>query len=270
MNFGDFRNALQEKPQLGFGSMYSSPGIIERIGQDWDWCWIDVQHGEWGMHDAIQAIRACNLIGIYALVRLPGHSRDAIGKILDAGCHAIMIPMIESREQAEAVVDAARFAPQGHRSYGGRRPIDLRGRAYSHFDQFQPLVVCQIENPEGFGQVDSIAATDGVDALFFGPDDMAVAQGMAMDKPRPTGHFDSEMEAVGAAAKRHGKIAGGIFATPDSIKQGIALGYRMIVCAADSSLLAVNSQAASAMCRDALGKEEPNSNETGKRPGSLY
>lgn len=269
MNFGDFKKAMEEKPQLGFGSMYSSPGIIERIGRDWDWCWIDAQHGEWGMHDAIQAIRACNLIGIYALVRVPGHSRDAIGKILDAGCHAVMIPMIESREEAEAVVDAARFAPMGHRSYGGRRPIDLRGRAYSHSDRSQPLVVCQIETPKGFEQVDAIAATDGVDALFFGPDDMAVAQGMAMDKPRPTGHFDSEMAEVGAAAKRHGKIAGGIFATPESIRQGIELGYHMIVSSADSALLAANSLSAATSCRSALADDGGGSDETGK-PGSLY
>jgi len=252
MDFGNFKEALAEKPQLGFGSMYSSPGIIERIGQHWDWCWIDVQHGEWGMHDAIQAIRACNLVGIYALVRLPGHSPDAIGKILDMGCHAIMVPMIENREQAEAVVDAARFAPKGHRSYGGRRPIDLYGRAYSHSENPQPLIVCQIESPKGFERVDEIAATDGVDALFFGPDDMAVAQGMVMDKPRPAGHFDSEMAAVGSAAKRHGKIAGGIFATPETIRMGVELGYHMIVSAGDSALLATHSQATSATCRDAL------------------
>ncbi len=266
MDFMNFREVLEKRPQLGFGSMYSSPGIIERIGQDWDWCWIDAQHGEWGMHDAIQAIRACNLIGIYALVRLPGHSPDAIGKILDMGCHAVMVPMVESREQAEAIVDAARFAPRGHRSYGGRRPIDLHGRAYSHPEEFQPLVVCQIESPAGFGRVDEIAATDGVDALFFGPDDMAVSQGLEMDKPRPDGHFDSEMEAVGAAAKRHGKIAGGIFATPESIRQGVELGYRMIVSSADSALLAANSLSAATSCRGALGGDRPGSEGS----GSLY
>ena len=266
MDFGNFKEALAKKPQLGFGSMYSSPGIIERIGQDWDWCWIDAQHGEWGMHDAIQAIRACNLVGIYALVRLPGHSRDAIGKILDAGCHAVMVPMVESREQAEAIVDAARFAPRGHRSYGGRRPIDMRGRAYAHADQSQPLVVCQIESPAGFGRVDEIAATDGVDALFFGPDDMALAQGMVMDQPRPAGHFDSEMAEVGAAAKRHGKIAGGIFATPETIRMGVELGYHMIVSAGDSALLATNSLQAANSCRGALGGDHADSEGS----GSLY
>ncbi|MFA5689234.1 MAG: aldolase/citrate lyase family protein [Kiritimatiellales bacterium] len=251
-DFGNFKKTLKEKPLLGFGSMYSSPGIIERIGQHWDWCWIDMQHGEWGMHDTIQAIRACNLIGIYALVRVPGHSRDAIGKILDAGCHAIMIPMIESREEAEAVVAAARFAPMGQRSYGGRRPIDLYGRAYACSGRTQPMVVCQIETPAGFEQVDAIASTDGVDALFFGPDDMALSRNMPMDQPRSENHFDCEIAAVGAAAQKYGKIAGGIFVTPERIKKGIELGYHMLVSSGDSALLAGNSLSVSQTCRKAL------------------
>ena len=262
-----FKNALEKKPLPGFCSMYPAPGIIERIGQDWDWCWIDTQHGEWGMHDAVQAVRACNLAGIFALVRVPGQDPATIGRILDTACHAVMVPMVENREQAEAVVRAARFAPQGHRSYGGRRPIDLYGRAYAHSDQPQPLVVCQIESPEALEQADAIAATDGVDALFFGPDDMALARGMPMDQPRPAGCFDAEMAAVAAAAQRHGKIAGGVFGTSAALTQALALGYRLVACTGDVPLLASNSQAAARSCRAAMADDTPHDTAG---PASLY
>lgn len=252
MEFDSFKDVLKKQPQLGFCSMYASAGIIERIGQDWDWCWIDAQHGEWGFDDAVRAVRACNQAGIFSLVRVPGHEPGIIGKILDTACHAVMVPMVDNAEQAAAVVRAARFAPLGKRSYGGRRPVDLFGRAYSDPGHPQPLVVCQIESPEALEQIDAIAGTEGVDALFFGPDDMALAQGMAMDAIRPADCFETEMKTIAEAAERHGKIAAGVFRSPEATKKAIEWGYRLIVCAGDVPLLVQHSNAAAAACRNVL------------------
>ena len=262
-----FKDVLAQKPLLGFCSMYASPGIVERIGQDWDWCWIDGQHGEWGAHDIVQAVRACNLAGIFALVRVPGQDPAAIGKALDTGCHAVMVPMVNSRQQAEAAVDAARFAPLGQRSYGGRRPIDLYGRAYAHADHPQPLVVCQIESPEALEAMDDIASVPGVDALFFGPDDLALARGLPMDQPRPEGYYDAEYAALAAATRRHGKIAAGIFSTPATRKQAIAQGYRLIICTGDVGLLSANSLAQARAARTEIGQTEA---RAAGGPAALY
>ncbi len=262
-----FQNTLKKKPALGFCSMYPAAGIIERIGQDWDWCWIDIQHGEWGMHDIIHGVRACNLVGIFAIVRVAGHDPSIIGKTLETACNGIMVPMVENAEQAEAVVRLTRFAPRGQRSYGSRRPIDLYGRAYSHADQPQPLLICQIESPAAVEQADAIAAIDGVDALFFGPDDMAVARGLPMDQPRPANCFDREMAAIAAAARRHGKIAGGIARDPESQKQMLAMGYHLLVCTGDVPLLTAHSTAAAQSARAVLlGKTSREANG----PASLY
>ncbi len=262
-----FKDELEKKPMLGFCSMYPAPGIIERIGQDWDWCWIDMQHGEWGMHDAVQAVRACNLVGIFAIVRIPGQDPTTIGKTLETACNGVMVPMVENAQQAAAIVRAARFAPLGHRSYGSRRPVDLYGRAYSHADQPQPLTICQIESPEAVDQADAIAATDGVDALFFGPDDMAVARGMPMDQPRPATCFDTEMAAIAAAAHRHGKIAGGIARDPQAQKKFLSLGYHLVVCNGDVPLLTINSKAASQSARAIFSEGTP---REAHGPASLY
>jgi len=109
----------------------------------------------------IQAVRACDLVGLFSLVRVPGQEVGIIGKVLDTACHAVMVPMVDTVEQAEAVVRAARFPPRGKRSYGGRRPIDLYGRTYSHADRPQPMVVCQIESVEALNTTPCIPRCTG-------------------------------------------------------------------------------------------------------------
>ena len=260
----NFKAALHAKPQLGFCSMYPAPGIIERIGQNWDWCWIDAQHGQWGLDSTIDAVRACGWAEVFSLVRTPSLDPGVIGKLLDTACHALMAPMVDTPEIAGQVVRAAHFAPLGQRSYGGRRPIDLMGRAYAHPENPQPLLICQIETPCAMDHLDGIAATPGVDGLFFGPDDMSLARGMPMDQPRPEGCYDAEMAAVAEAAKRHGKIAGGIFNTPTTLQRALKLGYRLIVGSGDVPLLSTHSAAAAKQLHGVLA--DPTSSDNSQTP----
>ena len=240
-----FQASLAAGPQLGVCVMYPAPGIIERIGPDWDWIWIDGQHGEMGYQDILACVRACDLVGRPSIVRVPGHDAGAIGKVLDAGAAGVMVPMVDDAEQAKQAVRAAKFPPLGSRSYGGRRPIDRFGRGYANRDEAQPLLVCQIETPEGLANVDAIAAVDGVDVLLFGPDDMALRQGMPMDAPRPEGCFDDAHRKVAQAARSHGKHAGGVFLTPATMRFAVEIGYRLIVSAADVLFLAQGSKQSS-------------------------
>ncbi len=247
-----FYDALKERPQLGFCNMYPAPGIVERVAPDWDWIWVDGQHGELDYTDMLSAVRACNLVKRAAIVRVPGQEYGHIGKALDMNPEGIMVPMVDTVEQAKGVVYAAKFPPFGSRSYGGRRPIDLDGRSYSHPDQPQPVLICQIETQEGLRNASQIAAVDGVDVIFFGPDDMAMREGMPMDKPRPEGHFDEALAIVAKAAAEHGKLAGGVFTTPDTLVKAVSLGYRLIVASGDVGLLANGSKAATKTLRDAI------------------
>ena len=248
-----FLEQLNGGPRLGLGNMYPTPGIIERIGPDWDWVWIDGQHGEMGYADLLAAVRACNLIRRPALVRVPGQEAGPIGKALDTAADAVMVPMVSDADQARAIVQAAKFAPLGSRSYGARRNIDLFGRGYSDASHPQPLLVCQIENESGLKNAESIAAVEGVDALFFGADDMALERGMAMDQPKPAGCFDAAQERMARAARANGKIAGGVFANAQALSRAIEWGYTLVVGTADVALLATGSQAAAERLRQDCG-----------------
>ena len=249
----ELRASLAAGPQLGLCIMYPAPGIVERIGPDWDWLWIDGQHGELDYNDILAAVRAGELVHRPAVVRVPGHEAGGIGKALDTCAAGIMVPMVDDADQARQIVQAAKFPPLGSRSYGGRRPIDRVGRGYANPDQEQPLLVCQIETPRGLENAEAIAAVDGVDALFFGPDDMALRAGLPMDAPRPDGCFDDAHRKVAQAARSCEKLAGGVFRTPTALRFAVEIGYRLIVSAADVLFLAESSK----QCSEALHSLQP-------------
>ena len=250
-----FRSSLDERPQIGLGIMYPAPGIIERIGSDWDWVWTDGQHGNLDYRNIMAAVRACSLIRKPAVVRVPGHDAGVIGKALDTAAEGVMVPMINDAGQAVEAAKASKFATLGARSYGGRRPIDFDGRGYANRESVQPLLICQIETSAGLRNADEIAGVEGVDALFFGPDDMTLEAGLPMNQKSPNGYFNDAVRAIADAAKSHDKIAGGVFTSPESIMEAAEYGYRLIISTADVVLLAAGSkEKAQAMRQSLSGK----------------
>lgn len=252
MSRESFRSILQTGlPQLGLNMMYPSPGAIERIGPDWDWIWIDGQHGELGSEDTLAMVRACDHIERPAFVRVPHHAFGSIGLALDTAPAAIIVPVVDTPEEARAVVKAAKFPPLGGRSYGGRRPIDLAGRLYSDTANEEVLLVVQIESPEAIENADAIAALEGVDALFLGPDDIMLRRGYPMSAPRSEDTLGNDMKAVVAACRRHGKFSvasGGVNAR--MVKYAADLGFNLIVAGADMRFLAAGSEKAAKEARE--------------------
>ena len=240
-----FRERLRNgTPQLGLCVTYPAPGIIERIGSDWDWLWLDGQHGEIGYREMLELVRACDLVDRPAFVRVPGHDAGPIGMALDMGATGVIVPCVDTPAQAEAVVRAAKFPPLGNRSYGGRRPIDRLGRAYSHTANQDTLLVVQIESPEAVGCAEQIAAVPGVDALFLGPDDLLMRRGHAMDAPRSPEILRADLQAVANALRKHGKLGVGIGVGAEMIGMCLELGFQMIVSGADMSFLTNSSKQA--------------------------
>jgi 4-hydroxy-2-oxoheptanedioate aldolase len=221
---------------LGLAHMYPSAGIIEGMGAGWDFSWIDMQHGQHDFASTLNAIRAAEVTGLHTLVRVPGHGPDTMSKVADLDPDAVMAPMVNTADGARAVVDALRFPPLGKRSYGGRRVIDRHGRDF--YKDRDLLVVAQIETLEALERVDEIAAVEGVDVLFFGPDDMKVRMGL--DLATAVHENDQLLEAqrkVAVAAKTAGKWAGSVAVTPQLLKLNIEAGYQLIVGGGDIMFL---------------------------------
>jgi 4-hydroxy-2-oxoheptanedioate aldolase len=254
-----FRSKLESgTPQLGLCVMYPSPGVVERIGADWDWVWIDGQHGQLGYSDVLALVRACELVGRPAFVRVPGHEFGPIGLALDTNAAGLIVPVVDTPEQAQTVVNAAKFPPLGRRSYGARRPIDRQGRLYSDTANEEVLLLVQIESPEAIDNAEAIAATPGVDALFLGPDDIMLRRGYPMNAPRSRETLGADMEAVVAACRKYGKFAVTVGMGAEMLNLCAEVGFNMIVGGGDVPFLANSSKQASEEARAILANRVVN------------
>lgn len=240
--------------------MYPAPGIIERIGPDWDWIWLDGQHGQIaGYSEMLALVRACDLINRPAFVRVPGHDPSWIGLALDMGASAVIVPQVETPESAEAAVRASKFPPLGDRSYGGRRPIDREGRLYSDNADKRTRLICQIESPTALKNAEKIAAVPGVDALFLGPDDLLLRQGISMDIPRSRELLAEALQIVTTACQLHEKESVTVAVGEEMLAFASSLGFHYLVTGGDVSFLANASRDTALAARTAVSTSNSDS-----------
>lgn len=205
-------NALKNRLANGdkaFGIwLQSGEGIFaEIVGHlGFDFFIIDNEHGFGSLQTAIGQMRAASASAATAIVRIPSPDPTYLKCILDAGAEGVLIPMVETVEQARACVDACRYAPRGLR---GNASGVLRADGYGLVEDYVAraheslLVIVQIETVIGVHNAPDIAAVDGVDVVFIGPTDLSGSAGL----PNQTGHPQVEAliaEAV-AAARAAGK-----------------------------------------------------------------
>ena len=244
------------KVLVGVGSMLPAGGVVDKLGPDWDFIWFDMQHGQHDYRSVLEGVRIADAYDMAPFVRVPGHDSGWICRAIDTAAAGIIVPQIDTADQARAVVAAAKFPPVGERSYGGRRPIDRSGRGYAHSANDQVAVVVQIESRLALDNIDEILDVDGVDCCFFGPDDMALRDGLRMDEPRSLDRLLPFMKQVAEAAKRHGCAAGGVFASPDAFSHAVELGFQLISAGGDHSFLQQRSKEVSAGMRKLLEQPE--------------
>jgi 4-hydroxy-2-oxoheptanedioate aldolase len=173
---------------------------------------LDVQHGLWDTASLIAGIGALHHAGAAPVVRVPLNDFALVSRALDFGAEAIIAPMINSAAEAHLFANAAKFPPAGERSWGPQRAMALQGRSaptdYLREANEATLTLAMIETPAALKNVGEIAATPGIDALFIGPYDLstALSGGKAQDVAAP--EVERAIEAIGAAARNAGKIAG--------------------------------------------------------------
>lgn len=237
-----FKNILLEKLRagkttIGLCNMYPASGIIEGMCRDWDFVWIDGQHGQHSyqsIHQAVQAAAAA--VGTDAVVRVPSYADESMEPYADLAPSAIMIPMVDNMEHAGKSVEGLRFPPLGKRSYGGRRIIDLYGRNY--YNDSELIVIAQVETMESVQNANEIISTEGIDMLFFGVDDMKVRMGINIDEPlTESKELMNAMEITAAAAKKAGKYAGCVATNEASMKIAVEMGYQLIAAGTDSGFI---------------------------------
>lgn len=175
-----------------------------------DFVMFDCEHSNYDMQTLHDAFITGNALGLAGFVRVPCGTKEWISRVLDAGATGVMVPMIETAEQARNLVKYAKYQPVGGRGYtAGCAHTDYCGGKHAEVMAFQNtkvVAIAQIETKLAIENVDAIAATEGIDALLIGPNDLSVSLGIPGDMMNPI-----ELEAIAktaAACKKHGKAFG--------------------------------------------------------------
>jgi 4-hydroxy-2-oxoheptanedioate aldolase len=221
---------------LNLGSSVTAE-IAGRAG--FDWLLIDLEHGsgdEAHLLGQLQAISATEAVGI---VRIAWNEAPRVKRTLDLGPSGIMIPYVNTAEEARRAVAAMRYPPEGVR--GAARFTRAAGFS-QEFDRYfaeanaNLLTILQIETPQAVEQVEEIAAVEGVDVLFVGPLDLSVGLGIPQQYDHP--EFRAALRRVSDAAQRAGKAAGILLASADQIAPTVADGFTFLAVGSDGGMVA--------------------------------
>ncbi len=252
-------NTLKERLAAGgraFGLWLhstSEPVAEAAAAQGYDFMFVDNEHGGGGLADAVRLIRLLDALGVPPVVRVPWKDPVYLKRVLDAGATSIMVPTIETAEEAAAVVAACRYPPKGFRGFGPWRQIGLGGdlAAYARRAHEELLLIVQSETAKAVDNVAAIAAVDGVDALFIGPNDLSGSLGhfLEFEHPKVRGAIDRAFEAIRKAGKPAGNVPHGSRTTADLF----AAGYAMVGASSDLSLVRDAAQAEIAAYRARFG-----------------
>ena len=212
-----------------------SAELMGRAG--FDWVCVDTQHGVVGYDQMALMLQGLAISGTPAFVRVPWNEPTEIMKALDAGAQGVIVPMVSSAEEARRAVGACRYPPEGYRSWG---PV----RAALGVDGYSPesanrrtVVAVMIETAEGVESADEIVAVPGVDAVYVGPNDLALGHGLS-----PSATVDEEghaalVERILAACNRRGVAAGIHCGSVEVARRWRAAGFRMLNVNSDAVMM---------------------------------
>lgn len=233
--------AKLEAGEVVFGSeiMFPSADVVEILAfAGLDFIYMDMEHSATTHESLAHMIRACEIGGSTPLVRIPesvpGEYPGVILRVLDLGAMGVIVPHVDTREEAQAVVDAVKYAPAGRRGmfdvgrqtgYGTR----MSAQEYVARANEETLVVLMIESTEGLANVEEILSVEGVDVVQIGSSDLSASMGFRGDLAAPD--VVSAIDRIVAAAKRHRVAAGvGSFAgfAPDRIRHYLQSGAQFV------------------------------------------
>ena len=243
---------------LGFGVHHLRTPAVGLIAaaSGFDWLFIDMEHGAMSVDDATRMSMAALSQGVTPIVRC---CKDALyegTRCLDNGAMGVVVPHIDTAEEAATVVRAFRYPPIGERSWGGppaQYGFVVSNTAEAQVELNKEIMVCvMIETPEAVANADAIAGVPGVDSLMIGTSDLTASMGIAGQ----IGHPDvrAAYEKVAAACGKHGKIMGmgGVYdekVAPDYIK----LGARFLLSGSDHAFLMAGGGARAKFLRGLQG-----------------
>ena len=214
------------------------PAVAAACG--YDAVYVDLEHTPTSLDTAQLLCVSALGAGISGLVRVPSHDPSLIARVLDCGAVGVIVPHVNSSDEAKAVVRAARFPPIGHRSISGFNAVSgyqpLTAPQLVELLEQRTVVAVMIETPEAVDASDSIASVEGIDMILVGPSDLTAEMGIHGQYENP--HFQSAVESVAAACRSHGVALGmaGIKSL-ELLNRFVGFGLRFISAGTDIGMM---------------------------------
>lgn len=219
----------------------------------YDFLFLDQEHGPQGLAETIPHLQTLAATDCPPVIRVPWNDPVYLKRILDAGVESIMVPMVETSEQAKAAVAACRYPPRGFRGFGPLRHLGTEPDidAYGRTAHERLLLIVQIESEKAVSNIDAIASVEGVDACYIGPNDLSGTLGCFRDWEHPS--LQKAIDTAFAGIRRAGKAAGIVPYGRHTVGSLFGQGYAMIAAGTELTLMRGAAQADIAAVRKAIG-----------------
>ena len=257
-----FKAALAAgQPQIGLWLGLASPYSTELLaGAGFDWLLIDGEHAPNQLGDMLAQLQAVAPYPSHPVVRPVWNDPVRIKQILDIGAQTLLLPMVQTAEEAAQAVAATRYPPRGIRGVGSALARASRWNRIPDYllaAEREICVLVQIETRQGLANLDAIAATDGVDGVFIGPADLSADMGFIGQAGHP--EVQAAIEDAIGRIQAHGKAAGILMDDEQQARRYLALGARFVAVGVDTTLLARSAEALARRFRDAPPAASANS-----------
>ncbi|MFV9474692.1 4-hydroxy-2-oxoheptanedioate aldolase [Advenella sp. RU8] len=235
-----FKQALRKgKPQIGLWLGLADPYAAEALaGTGFDWLLIDGEHAPNDLRQTLAQLQAVAPYPVHPVARPVSGDTALIKQLLDIGAQTLLIPMVETAEQAKQIVQATHYPPAGIRGVGSSLARASRWNQinnYLHEADEQICVLVQVETKKGLENLQSITEVEGVDGIFFGPVDLSASLGYLGSPSHPVVH-EAICNAIQAVTKT-GKAAGILTTNQNLAREYLELGALFVAVGVDTSLL---------------------------------
>jgi 4-hydroxy-2-oxoheptanedioate aldolase len=222
---------------LSLGSI-TAARFLARAG--FAWLTVDIEHSLVDWETATHIFASVADAGCLALARVPANRHDHIKRVLDNGAQGVVVPMVNSREEALAAVAACKFPPLGNRSVGGSvHALNFQTTApdyFAHADD-ELLIVLQCEHIQAVESADQIFSVPGIDAIFVGPNDLAASMRSKDGKPPSAEATAQAMKHILATCRKHGVAAGVHCTSPEEARHRIEEGWQFIAIGSELKMM---------------------------------
>ncbi len=235
-----FKQALAEgRQQIGLWNTIPGPVVAEMLaGAGFDWLLIDTEHSLTDLPDVMGMMQAMAGYPVSAVVRIAANDAVLIKRVLDLGAQTIMVPYVQTVEEAQRAVEAMRYPPRGIRGMGGMTRATRYGAARDYVARAEEelCLLVQVETAATLPLIEAIAAVDGVDGLFIGPADLSATMGCPgqLSHPAVVAAIEDALRRIAAT----GKAAGILTLDQGFARSCIGWGSRFTAVGVDLVLLA--------------------------------